>query len=160
MMRIIRWIDCHLEEALLVTMLLGMTVVMGVQVFFRFVIGTSLSWTEELTRYLFIWSGFLSVSYCISRGISIRIEQLAAALPRNGELAVRLISFAAELFFFIYMIPFAYSYMMSAVESGQVSPALGLPMYYVQAAPLVSFVLAAFRIIQKWTGEIRGALCQ
>ena len=47
--------------------------------------------------------------------------------------------------------------MMSAVESGQVSPALSLPMYYVQAAPFVSFVLVAFRILQRWIIEFRIA---
>ena len=41
--------------------------------------------------------------------------------------------------------------MMYAVESGQVSPALGIPMYYIQAAPLVSFILVAFRIIQRYS---------
>ena len=40
---------------------------------------------------------------------------------------------------FLYLIPFAFKYMMSAVESGQVSPACHIPMYYVQAAPLCKF---------------------
>ena len=55
------------------------------------------------------------------------------------------------------MIPFAWSYMMSAVTSGQVSPACLIPMYYVQAAPFVSFVLVAFRILQRWIIEFRIA---
>ena len=46
---------------------------------------------------------------------------------------------------------------MSAVESGQVSPACAIPMYYIQAAPLVSFVLVAFRILQRWIIEFRIA---
>ena len=55
------------------------------------------------------------------------------------------------------MIPFAWSYMMSAVHSGQLSPACSIPMYYVQAAPLVSFVLVAFRVLQRWIIEFRVA---
>ena len=51
-----------------------------------------------------------------------------------------------ELIFFIYMIPFAFSYMMSSVKSGQLSPACKIPMYFIQAAPIVSFVLVAFRV--------------
>ncbi len=62
-----------------------------------------------------------------------------------------------ELIFFIYMIPFAWSYMMSSVHSGQLSPACGIPMYYIQAAPLVSFVLVAFRVLQRWIIEFRVA---
>ena len=62
-----------------------------------------------------------------------------------------------ELIFFIYMIPFAFSYMMSSVKSGQLSPACKIPMYFIQAAPLVSFVLVAFRVLQRWMIEFRVA---
>ena len=41
------------------------------------------------------------------------------------------------------------------IESGQVSPACQIPMYYIQAAPLFSFVLVAFRIIQRWIIEFK-----
>ena len=47
--------------------------------------------------------------------------------------------------------------MMSAVTSGQVSPACAIPMYYVQSAPFVSFILVAFRILQRWIIEFRIA---
>jgi len=43
--------------------LIAMTLIMG-SGFLRYVLGMSLSWSEELTRYIFIWCGFLSVSYC------------------------------------------------------------------------------------------------
>lgn len=62
-----------------------------------------------------------------------------------------------ELLFFLYMIPFAASYLLSAIKSGQLSPACHLPMYYVQAAPLVSFILVAFRVLQRWIIEFRVA---
>ena len=59
--------------------------------------------------------------------------------------------------FFLFLIPYAYLYLKSAVVSGQTSPACGIPMYYVQAAPLVSFVLVAFRVLQRWIIEFRVA---
>ncbi|MCR0487393.1 TRAP transporter small permease subunit, partial [[Clostridium] innocuum] len=61
-MKIIRWLDDNLEEALLIALLVMMTLLMGLQVFSRYILNASLSWSEELTRYLFIWSGFLSIS--------------------------------------------------------------------------------------------------
>ena len=140
MKKILHWLDENLEEFILVIFLIAMTLIMGIQVFCRYVLGMSLSWSEELTRYLFIWCGFLSVSYCSKKCLSIKIEH-----------------HTFELIFFIYMIPFAYSYMMSSVHSGQLSPACGIPMYYVQAAPLISFVLVAFRVLQRWIIEFRVA---
>ena len=48
-------------------------------------VGHILSWSEELTRYLFIWCGFLSVSYCSKKCLSIKIEQFVAIFPRRGK---------------------------------------------------------------------------
>lgn len=67
----------------------------------------------------------------------------------------KLVNHTVELTFFFYLIPFAVKYLMSAVESGQVSPACHIPMYYIQAAPLVSFVLVAIRIMQRWWIELK-----
>ena len=53
MKRIFHWLDENLEEFLLVIGLIAMTLIMGVQVFCRYVLGMSLSWSEELTRYIF-----------------------------------------------------------------------------------------------------------
>ena len=157
MKKILKWLDHYLEEYILAILLLSMALIMGIQVFSRFVLRESLSWTEELTRYLFIWAGFLSVSYCSKRCISIKIEQFVARFSRRTKAVIKVVNHTCELLFFFYMIPFAWSYMMSAVESGQVSPALSIPMYYVQAAPFVSFVLVAFRILQRWIIEFRIA---
>ena len=52
----LKWLDENLEEFLMVALLIAMTVIMGIQVFARYALGASLSWSEELTRYLFIWS--------------------------------------------------------------------------------------------------------
>ena len=157
MKKCLHWLNHNLEEFILTVLLIAMSVIMGIQVFSRYALGASLSWTEELTRYLFIWSGFLSVSYCTKRCLSIKIEQFVAVFPRRGKAVFKVVNHTFELIFFVYMIPFAFSYMMSAVQSGQVSPACGIPMYYIQAAPLFSFLLVAFRILQRWIIEFRVA---
>ena len=108
MKKIIHWLDENLEEFILILLLIGMTIIMGIQVLCRYALGMSLSWSEELTRYLFIWSGFISVSYCSKKCLSIKIEQFVAIFPRRG-------------------------------------------------APFVSFILVAFRILQRWIIEFRIA---
>ena len=63
MKKTVIWLDNYLEEFFMVISLILMTVIMGIQVFSRYVLGSAPSWSEEITRYLFVWSGFLSVSY-------------------------------------------------------------------------------------------------
>lgn len=153
MKKVLNFIDDYLEEVLLAAALAAMAVIMGVQVFCRYVLGASLSWSEELTRYIFIWAGFLSVSYCTKRCISIKIEQFVVLFPRRGKAVFKLANHTFELVLFLYLLPFAWKYLMSAVANGQTSPAMGIPMCYVQAAPLVGFVLSAVRVLQRWIVE-------
>lgn len=157
MRKAIHWLDANLEEFLLVLMLVAMTLIMGIQVFCRYVLSMSLSWSEELTRYIFIWCGFLSVSYCSKRCLSIKIEQFVAVFSRRTKAFIKVINHTCELIFFLFLLPYAYTYMMSAVYSGQVSPACSIPMYYVQAAPFVSFLLVTIRIVQRWIIEFQVA---
>lgn len=127
MRKVIRWLDDYLEEVLLVAALAAMAVIMGVQVFCRYVLGASLSWSEELTRYIFIWAGFLSISYCTKKCISIKIEQFVALFPKRGKALFKVVNHTFELILFVYLLPFAWKYLMSAVANGQTSPAMGNP---------------------------------
>ena len=58
-MKVLKWLDNNLEQAILLILLCGMTIVMGGQIIARYAFSASLSWSEELTRYLFIWCGEL-----------------------------------------------------------------------------------------------------
>lgn len=90
MRKTLHWLDENLEEFILVIFLIAMTLIMGIQVLCRYVLGMSLSWSEELTRYLFIWCGFLSVSYCSKKCLSIKIEQFVAIFPAEVKHSSRL----------------------------------------------------------------------
>lgn len=158
MKKVIHWLDEYLEEFLMTIFLAAMTLIMGIQVVSRYALGISLSWSEELTRYLFIWSAFLSVSLCTKKCISIKIDQFIQLFPKRGKAMFKVLNLTLEFIFFLYLIPYAFLYLKTTIESGQVSPAMGLPMYYVQSAPLISFILTAFRIVQRWILEWRVVL--
>ena len=139
-----------LEESIMISLLCGMAVVMMIQICCRYVFGMSLSWSEEITRYLFIWSAFMSISLCTKLTISIRIDAIIRLFSKKGRALVKIFNLTVELAFFLYMIPFAWHYFMSTIESGQVSPACGIPMYFIQSAPLVCFSLCCVRILERW----------
>lgn len=85
MKKALQWLDENLEEVLLVIALAAMAVIMGIQVIARYIFGASLSWSEELTRYIFIWAGFLSVSYCTKKCISINDRAVCGDVPKEGK---------------------------------------------------------------------------
>lgn len=153
MKKVIHWLDEYFEEFFMVVFLAAMTLIMGAQVFSRYILGLSLSWSEEITRYLFIWSAFLSVSLCTKKCISIKIDQFIQIFPKRGKSIFKVLNLTVEFIFFVYLIPYAFLYLKTTIESGQVSPACAIPMYYVQSAPLICFTITAFRIVQRWFGE-------
>lgn len=85
MKKVLHWLDENLEEFLLVVFLIAMTLIMGIQVLSRYVFGQSLSWSEEITRYLFIWSGFLSVSYCSKNASPSKSSSLSRSFHAEEE---------------------------------------------------------------------------
>ena len=155
-MKLLRWLDDNLEEYLLIALLCLMTLIMGIQVCSRYVFNASLSWSEELTRYLFIWSAFISIAYCIKKWISIKIDQIINMLPKQAYIVFQLLLNSILCIFFLYMSVHAFTYLEMSIASAQKSPALGLPMYVVQAAPLVGFTLAVVRSFQQVVLECRN----
>lgn len=89
-MKVIKLLDDKLEEILLIVLLVAMACIMGIQVFCRYVLNFSLSWSEELTRYMFIWSCFISISYCIKRWISIKVDQVINMFPKKAYVFAQL----------------------------------------------------------------------
>ncbi len=155
-MKVLKWLDDNLEEVLLMVLLICMVVIMGMQILARYCLNMSLSWSEELTQYLFVWSVFLSVSYCVKKRISIKIEQFLLILPARAQTGLRLLRHTLVLVFCVIMIPFSVTYVQQAVASQATSAALQIPMYYIQSAPLAGFILLTIRVLQAWWREARN----
>ena len=152
-MKVIKWLDEYLEEMIMIILLVCMVCIMGLQVVMRYVFNQSLSWSEELTQYMFVWTTFISVSYCVKKRISIKIEQVINALPQPGQTGLRLFRHALVFVFCIIMIPYAVTYVQQAIDSQATSAALGIPMYFIQSAPLVGFLLLTVRVVQAFWRE-------
>jgi TRAP-type C4-dicarboxylate transport system permease small subunit len=147
-MGVIKWLDENIEEFLMTVFLVAMVIIMGVQVTMRYVFNESLVWSEELTRYFFIWSGFLSVSYCIKRKISIKIDQVFNMLPHRLQQFIQFVIKIVMLAVFLYFFRFSIEVVKATIANGQKSPAMGLPIYIVQMSTIVGFFLASVRIFQ------------
>lgn len=65
MAKVINWLNEHLEEYVLCNLLAVISIVMMLQVIMRYVFNASLTWAEELCRYAFIWSAFVSIGFTI-----------------------------------------------------------------------------------------------
>lgn len=154
-MKVLRWLDDNAELVLLMVALVIMTIAMGMQIVARYIFNSPLSWSEELSRFMFVWSGFLSISYCIKKGIAIRIEQVVDFFPKNVKKIFDIVVSIVLIVYFVYLIPYAYDFLYAAVKTGQLAPAMQIPMSLVYVSPLLGFILAIIRLIQNIIKDAR-----
>ncbi len=69
------------------------------QVFVRYVLQLPLPWTDEVARYSFVWSSFLSASVILGRGQHFSIDVVVRRLPRPAGWVIELIGTALCLAF-------------------------------------------------------------
>lgn len=148
-MKVLKWLDENFEEKLMGLALWGIVVIMGIQVIMRYVFRSSLVWSEEVSRYLFIWMVFVGMSYGIKNGSHMRIDMLEHFFPKLKK-GLGMLADLCFLTFAAYMIGPGITVIESLLITGQTSPAGEIPMYIVYTGLLVGFILVLFRIVQKY----------
>ena len=81
----------HIEEIAIVAMFAVMVIVIFVQVIMRKA-GNSLSWSEELGKFLFVWISWLGISLAQRKGEHIKITMLTDRLPFRVAQVVNILS--------------------------------------------------------------------
>ena len=149
-------LDDYLEETILLILLVLMTCIMGIQIVSRYVFQNSLTWSEELVRYMFVWSAFLGIPFCIKHGLSIKVDQFRNLFPIPLQKALMYID--KIIIFVLFLVMFIYSCLVvkASYLSGQTSPAMQIPMWIVQLSVCVSSLLSMMRSIQNFVNLIRG----
>lgn len=141
-------IDEHLEDVPLVILLSVMSIVIFIQVIMRRVFGNSLTWSEELARYLFIWTVYLGISYGVKMRKHIKIDAALLIFPKKLRPFVCIVGDVILLCFSTFIIFTSFRLFIKIKLLGQVSAALQIPMWVVYMAPFVGFVLTFFRTAQ------------
>ncbi|MDN5331937.1 MAG: C4-dicarboxylate transporter, DctQ subunit [Tepidanaerobacteraceae bacterium] len=154
-MKIIKWLDEHFEEYILSILLALIACVMMLQVIMRYVFNSSLSWAEELSRYAFIWSAFLSIGYTIKEKTILKVDTFIEMLPKTIKKIARILVVCVNIAFFVFLFINSVPVVNKIFLSKQISPAMGVPMYTIYCATSVGFLFAAIRSIQSATKMVR-----
>lgn len=66
-MKFLKLLDEHVEEWILIVTYTAMLIIASAQVFFRYVINYSISWSQDLLTYMLIWSVFIGISLAVKK---------------------------------------------------------------------------------------------
>ena len=148
MKKVFVWLNDSLEEFLMVASLILMTLIMGIQVFSRYVLGASLSWSEELARYVFIWLIYIGISYGCKLRKHIKIDAALNLFPKKVRPYIVVLGDILFIVFAVYIVYTGTVYSLSQMQYNMRSPALKIPNEFVYMSTVVGFGLAVIRQIQ------------
>ncbi|MBD1559284.1 TRAP transporter small permease [Vibrio sp. S9_S30] len=119
-----------------------------VQVVMRVVFNYGIPWSEELSRFAFVWFVFLGSSYAARLSAHNRVTFHLKMLPATIRKAIECIGDVFWVLFNALMIFKSIEVIQSLMEFPFKSPALGWSMAFLYFIFPISFSLTIVRIIQ------------
>lgn len=139
----------HFEEYVIALLLAAMTFMTGINVFFRYVLESSIDWSFELTTFLFAWLIFLGAAWGVRIGAHIGVDVLVKNLPQERK---RFFAIIAALLCMLYAGIICYGatvYVNKIYDIGLLSQDIGwLPQWIPRAVMPFSFALIFIRFTQ------------
>ncbi|WP_422485385.1 TRAP transporter small permease [Gudongella sp. DL1XJH-153] len=131
-------IDKYIRQIIAIVLIV-MTVVLSSQVIARYLMGTGLTWSEEIVRYMCIWMVFLGATSAQKEGSQISVtalEELLPPLPQN------ILMWIQKIFVIVYSgIVMWIGFNTLKVASTQASPNMRIPMNYVYIVIPISMII-------------------
>ena len=138
-----------IEMVVASTSLVMMTAITAVQVFNRYVLESSLDWSEELARYLFIWAVYVGCSYAAQLDRHLEVTIVRTML--NGKLArpATILASVLTLVFCIFATVMGVKFVIFLAGTGQKTPALEINAYWVYLCMPVGLGFMAIRTAER-----------
>lgn len=137
-----------MEEYVLAVLLTLMVLFVFAQVVSRYALHRSLSYTEELVRYFFVWSTFLGAGAALQRGRHLKLDLVLHRLPARWRKVGQGFTLAGTLLLFALIGLYGLRIVRLQMQTGQTTAALGMPAWWVGLSVPVGCVLLIVRGIQ------------
>lgn len=133
--------------------LITMMVVIFVQVFTRYVIFYSLPWSEELSRYLFVFIILIGINIAVSQEILIKIDALQN-LFKSLRIRIAFDIFHSAIGIVACILIASYASDLFPVGMVQKSPAMRIPMIIMYGIVFGGYVLSTIALVLKLIEKI------
>ncbi|MBO8163980.1 MAG: TRAP transporter small permease [Brevibacillus sp.] len=142
----------RMEEWLLVVLMSVICLLTMGNVLSRYVLGTSFSFTEELTTNLFAFVIFIGAALLARERGHVGFALLTDLLPAGMRRVALLLVGCLTTVFFAVLLWYGMEMVLQQYEYGQKTPAMGLPAWWMGlSVPLGSFLC----LLRFWEGYIR-----
>ena len=152
---IIRSLVRHPLESAVCTILVALVAVTFSQVVFRYVLQASLSWSEELARFLLMWLAALSTAYAMKTGAHFALRFVVDRAPAAAQ---RWIGTAVAAVTATFLVVFAWQSLRFALEVRDMeAPATRMSMAIPYSSAFVGSALTLWYVFLNWRREFLGS---
>jgi C4-dicarboxylate transporter DctQ subunit len=123
--RVLGW----LEDALCALALGSVALIITGQVVSRYVFNYTPSWSEELSRYLIVWTIFIGTAVGVRKNIHIGVDAFIRLAPPRAKLALEVLLNLVGAGVSVVLIYLAVLFIQDTVAYEQLSPAMQIPMW-------------------------------
>ena len=138
--------------ALCVVMIAAMVVLTAAQIVFRTWF-TALSWSDEVTRYLLVWSTFLGATCVYRHSGNISITFVQEAFPEKVTRGLRVVVHLVCCVLFAVLLVYGWRYVVS---NPMTATSLPIKMSYIYLCVPISMVILLIHAIVMTIDEIKG----
>jgi TRAP-type C4-dicarboxylate transport system permease small subunit len=136
------------------SLLLGVFMVILLQIFSRYLPLPIPIWTEELSRWLWVWLVFVGVAEVERSDAHLKMDLVAGALPPRLRTILYLTIDVVSLLVFAELLRIGYNGALRTVNAASVT--LPVPMAVFYAACPVGAVFIVIRVVQRSVARIRS----
>ncbi|MEF3329758.1 MULTISPECIES: TRAP transporter small permease [Oceanobacillus] len=147
-MNIIRKLNEHIEEWIVVMLLVISLSAISLQMFMRYFLNNSLAWSEELARYCFIWLIYIGIAYAVKKSRHITLDIVYDLVPDTLKKIFILVSNILVGIFAVVVIYYSYFLIEQLMNYGQTSAAMRVDMVYVYLSVPIGMTLTLIRLLQ------------
>lgn len=150
MKKVISFFDEHFEETIVLLLMVVFVTCIILQVFTRFLVhSVSMAWTEELSRYTFVWFVFMGIPWGIRGMAHLKIDTITQILAPKGKLIQSLLVHVAVILISIPLLYNSITVVQVQLELGQRLATLPIPMSLVYSCMPVGLALTILRCVQR-----------
>ncbi|TSB47236.1 TRAP transporter small permease [Alkalicoccobacillus porphyridii] len=137
----------HLDDFLSTVALSGIILLISINVFFRFVLNSPITWTEEISLALFIWLVFVGLSTATKTNSHVGIDYFVRKLPEQWLFRFQV--FRLVFIFFVTAVVFVYWGAAFAIHGvAKVTPVLGVSYSFITMAVPIGSALVLYHLIR------------
>lgn len=155
-MKILRKVADFIVAFILTAAASTMIVSIFLQVTFRFILHSPLYWTEELSRYSFVYIVFVGAAWAGKERMHLGVDYFTSKLPGRLEKRLKIIM---DILIMLFSAAIVYAgFQVVPVNFGQLSPALNIPMGAVYLAIPVGFLLLFIYYFEHFINDVKNLL--